>query len=84
MAQVQQAIEAAQKAAANLAAAVSALPAAAADKLPSDVAEMSNTAQDHANAAITLAADQLKGGAASLSAAAKAAADKAAAAIPKS
>jgi hypothetical protein len=56
----------------------------AAEALPEQVTEVSNTAQDHATTAITLAAAQLKGGAASLSAAAKAAADKAAASLPKS
>jgi hypothetical protein len=81
MAKVQAAIEAAQLAAANLAAAVGDLPEKAVAALPDQVAGVANTANDQATAAINVASDQLKSGAAALSAAAKAAADKAAAVV---
>ena len=83
MAKVQEAIEAAQVAAANLAAAVGELPEKAAAALPHQVADVASTATDSANTAINTASEQLKSGAAALSAAAKAAADKAAGAVSK-
>ena len=81
IAKVKAAIDAAQEAATNLAAAVGELPEKAAESLPGDVADAANTATDQLNAAIGMASDQLKSGAAALSAAAKAAAEKAAGAV---
>ncbi|MEI2728374.1 MAG: hypothetical protein V9E85_04630 [Candidatus Nanopelagicales bacterium] len=83
IAKVQAAIEAAQVAAANLAAAVGELPEKAVAALPDQVAGVANTATDQATSAINVASDQLKSGAAALSAAAKAAADKASGAVTK-